>query len=324
MRNQLKELLKTLEEEWYEGKLTRHDHFDAIGVIDDALDQVPAEIDVEDRRQFMASCFGHFMKMHRSMKFSDGVIHRLLLREVHHTRASDGMYFMLGNQEEGFLKVEFYMIAGLRFREISDTSWYDSVDIGIHERYFVGKDEISFEELRDVLSLSQFQQAYDSVKLCLMYMMNWILMGFDERVKIPVWQFRLVKDLDAFDVFPWGAYVYSHSIFSFKHVLDGRREWLEKHQQAKGTDLYMLEAYNIYGLSYALMLVGDTGGRDGYDLGCLDILLEITHKEMLEGSASARDRDWRHSHVEGTNPDSVGQMLGTGPETHGTGTGVTG
>ncbi|KAK2661930.1 hypothetical protein Ddye_000504 [Dipteronia dyeriana] len=129
MTNRLKELLKTPEEEWYEGKLTHHDHFDAIGAIDDTLNHVLAKIVVEDRRRFMASCFEHFMTMHRRMKFSSGVIHRLPLREVHHTGPSDEMHFLLGNQEVRFSKVEFCLIIGLRFREVPDMSRYDRVDI---------------------------------------------------------------------------------------------------------------------------------------------------------------------------------------------------
>ncbi|KAK2658081.1 hypothetical protein Ddye_011133 [Dipteronia dyeriana] len=120
----------------------------------------------------MASCFGHFMMIHKRMKFTGGVIHRLLLQEVYHTGSSVKMYFMLGNQKVRFSKVELCLITGLRFKDVPDTSQYAIVDNGIHERYFAGRDEISFGELKDVLSLVQFQQAYDSVKLCLLYMLN--------------------------------------------------------------------------------------------------------------------------------------------------------
>ncbi|KAK2658804.1 hypothetical protein Ddye_005337 [Dipteronia dyeriana] len=153
---------------------------------------------------------------------------------------------MLGSHEVRFSKVEFYLITGLRFGVVPDTSSYVSVDNGLHHRYFGGKDEISSFELRDVLRRGEFQQAYDSVKSYLIYMLNWILMGLDERVKIPIWQLRLVDDLDGFDAFPWGAHVYSHSIISFKHTLDGRRERVQRRQQAKGRDKHMVEAYNIY------------------------------------------------------------------------------
>ncbi|KAK2655692.1 hypothetical protein Ddye_008744 [Dipteronia dyeriana] len=155
------------------------------------------------------------------VKFSGGIIHRLLLHEVHHNVPSEEMWFMLGSHEVRFLKVELCIITGLRFGVVPDTSSYVSVDHGLHHRYFGGKDEISSFELRDVLRRGEFQQAYDSVKLCLIYLLNLILMWLDERVKIPVLQLRLVDDLDGFDVFPWGTHVYIHSIISFKHALDG-------------------------------------------------------------------------------------------------------
>ncbi|KAK2655168.1 hypothetical protein Ddye_008220 [Dipteronia dyeriana] len=205
MTNWLAELLKTLEKEWYEDKVTQHDKFGTLGRIEDALNQVPEEFAVEDRRRcFYGSC-------------------NIMGPE-------DGMQFMLGTHEVRFSKVEFCIITGLLFEVVPNMTRYHTMDNGIHQWYFAGMEEISFAELTVVLSCGEFQQAYDNVKLCLIYMLNWILMGLDERVKIPVWQLRLVEDLDAFDVFPWGAQVYSHSVYSFKHALDGRRERFERRQ----------------------------------------------------------------------------------------------
>ncbi|KAK3212689.1 hypothetical protein Dsin_017395 [Dipteronia sinensis] len=79
-------------------------------------------------------------------------------------------------------------------------------------------------------------------------------MGLDERKKVPLWQIRLVEDLDAFDAFPWGAHVYRQSIFGFKHALDVRRVQYERRQQEKGTDVHTVETYNIYGLAHALLI----------------------------------------------------------------------
>ncbi|KAK2651546.1 hypothetical protein Ddye_011402 [Dipteronia dyeriana] len=157
MTNRLRESLKTPEEEWYEGKVTHQDHFDALGHIENALNRVPAELAIEDCRRFMASCFGHSMTMHRQVKFSGGVIHQLLLREVHHNRSSDEIWFMLGTREVRFLKVEFCMITGLWFGALPDSSRYVSMGNGLHHWYFGGKDEISSVELRDVLRHSEFQ-----------------------------------------------------------------------------------------------------------------------------------------------------------------------
>ncbi|KAK2639065.1 hypothetical protein Ddye_026860 [Dipteronia dyeriana] len=203
---QVEELLKTPEGYWFKRKLTRHDHFEALACIDDALNRVPEEFAVEDRHHIMAFSFRHFMSMHRELKFSGGVIHQLLLWESDHDGPIDEMRFLLGNHVVRFLKVEFNLITGLHFGVVADTSMYVIVENGIHQRYFPGHDEVLLDDLKVVLTRGEFQQVYDAVKLGLIYMLNWILMGVDERLKIPVWQFRLVDDLNAFNAFLWVIY----------------------------------------------------------------------------------------------------------------------
>ena len=75
-------------------------------------------------------------------------------------------------------------------------------------------------------------------------------MGVDERFKVPAWQFQLVEDLDTFDAFPWGAYVYTRSIFGYKHVLDSPRKAALQARQG----VHTVESYNIYGLAHALLV----------------------------------------------------------------------
>ncbi|KAK2658535.1 hypothetical protein Ddye_005068 [Dipteronia dyeriana] len=216
MRNMLRDLIKTPEGDWYEGKLTRHAHFDTLGHIDDALNQVSAKFTNKDRCLFMASCFGHFLTMNWEIKFLGHVVVRFLLWERHHKGPIDEIQFMLRNQSVRFSKVEFCLIIGLLFGVVLDMSVYTEVENGIQQRYFPGADEVSFEEMRVVLTLREFQMGYDAVNLRLIYMLNLILMGVDERFKIPVWKFQVVENLDAF---LWGAHVYKHSIYLFKYLL---------------------------------------------------------------------------------------------------------
>ncbi|KAK2665752.1 hypothetical protein Ddye_004326 [Dipteronia dyeriana] len=178
MRSGLKDFLKTPKRDWFKGKLTRYDHFEALARIDDALNRVLEDFAVEDWCWFMASCFGHFMSMHREMKFSGGVIHQLLLRELDHDRPTDEMWFLLRNHVVMFSKVEFCIITGLRFRVVPYIGLYAAVENDIHQRYFPRANEVSLKELRVVLTLREFQEVYDVVKLCLIYMLNWILMGW--------------------------------------------------------------------------------------------------------------------------------------------------
>ncbi|KAI9185125.1 hypothetical protein LWI28_004402 [Acer negundo] len=161
-----------------------------------------------------------------NMKFSAGIVHRLLNRELHHDGPEDVMRFLLGKHSVRFSKVEFCLIIGLKLGQFPDMSTYDVVQNGIHQRYFEGRDEVEFREPRAVVRTGGFAGQYDVVKLCLLYMLNLILMGLDEREKVPLWQFRLIENLDAFDVFPWGAHMYRRSISGFKHAMDGRWERL--------------------------------------------------------------------------------------------------
>ncbi|KAK2659593.1 hypothetical protein Ddye_006126 [Dipteronia dyeriana] len=91
---------------------------------------------------------------------------------------------MLRNQSVRFLKVEFCLITGLRFGVVPDTTKYAAVENDIHQRYFPRADNVPLEEIRGVITVTEFGEAYDTVKLCLIYMLNWILIGVDERFKI--------------------------------------------------------------------------------------------------------------------------------------------
>ncbi|KAI9156447.1 hypothetical protein LWI28_006682 [Acer negundo] len=200
------------------------------------------------------------------MQFSAGIVHRLLIRELHHDGPEYEMRFLLGRHSVRFSKVKFCLITGLKFGELPDTLTYDMVENDIHQQYFEGRDKVEYVELKAVLRIGVFSEQYDVVKLYLLYMLNWMLMGLDEREKVPVWQFRLVEDLDAFDAFPWGAHVYRRSIYGFKHALDGRRRRFEQRQRRKGrrrfeqrqrrkgVDVHTTETYNIYGLTHALLI----------------------------------------------------------------------
>ncbi|KAK2634073.1 hypothetical protein Ddye_028865 [Dipteronia dyeriana] len=163
MWSRLKDFFKTLEEDRLEGKLSRHDHFEALSRIDDAL-----------------------IRMHQEMKFSGGVIYRLLLRELDHNGPTYEMHFLLGNHVVKFSNVKFSLITKVRFGVVPDTRLYTAVEKDIHQRYFPEANEVLLEELRVVLTLGEFQEVYDGVKFCLMYMLDRILMGMDERFKIPV------------------------------------------------------------------------------------------------------------------------------------------
>ncbi|KAK0584354.1 hypothetical protein LWI29_011836 [Acer saccharum] len=248
----LKLSLKTPEASWYEGTITRHNHIEILDVIDDAL-SLADDAGVQKQR-FMESCFGHFLRMHRQMQFSGAIVHHLLLRELHHDGPNDEMRFMLGNTSVRFSRVEFCLITGLKFGVVPDTTGYLAVENGIHQRYFGGRDVVKIEELRAKVRLGQWTEQFDVVKLCMLSMLHVFLTGVDERGDVPIWQLRFVENLDAFDVYPWGSYVYSYSIYGFMNALYDRKMRFEHRQQVKGKEKHPKEKYNIYGFAYSLLI----------------------------------------------------------------------
>ncbi|KAK3229373.1 hypothetical protein Dsin_001254 [Dipteronia sinensis] len=208
----LKRLLKTPESDWYKGTITRHNHIEIL-------------------------------------KFSGTIVHSLLLREIHHDGSPDEMRFLLGNVSVRFSKIEFCLITGLKFGVVPDTTEYLEVENGIHQRCFGGRNEIKFEEVKERVQQGEWTEEFDVVKLCLLLLLHVFLIGADERGSVPIWQVRLVDNLDAFDKFPWGCLVYSYSIYGFKTALSGRRG------RSKGKDKYSKEKYNMWGFSYALLIL---------------------------------------------------------------------
>ncbi|KAK3198923.1 hypothetical protein Dsin_022338 [Dipteronia sinensis] len=95
----------------------------------------------------------------------------------------------------------------------------------------------TFAKLEARIEQGQWQVQSDAVKLCLLYMLNCVLIGAEERNYVPIWQLHLIDDLDAFNAFPWGSHVYKHSIFGFKKVILSRPM-----------------RYNLYGLAYAILV----------------------------------------------------------------------
>ncbi|KAK3222672.1 hypothetical protein Dsin_009697 [Dipteronia sinensis] len=173
----------------------------------------------------------------KECSFPGGVVHRLLLRELHHNGPTDEMRFMLGKHNVFFSKVEFCLITGLKFGAIPDTTLYEDVENGIHQRYFGGRELVSFTELQARIEQGQCQEQFDAVKLCLLLMVNCVSTGLDERDFVPIWQMLLVDNLDVFNVFPWGSHVYKYFTFGFKKALHSRNE-----------------RYNIYGFAYELLV----------------------------------------------------------------------
>ena len=107
----------------------------------------------------------------------------------------------------------FILISGLRFGGIDN----ESIEAQPSEtnslrallfppQRFVSRHNIKLQFTRNDLVPE------DVLKLIYIIVINILLLGNDERAYVEDFMWTLVKDLHAFEVFPWGTYIYSQSL----------------------------------------------------------------------------------------------------------------
>ena len=80
---------------------------------------------------FKTSWFGHFLSM-GELKFSAQIVHNMLLRQCH-TQKEDEMWILANSKGLRFGGLEFALITGLRFGQISK---FDIISLRIRDKCF--------------------------------------------------------------------------------------------------------------------------------------------------------------------------------------------
>ena len=161
--------------------------------------------------------------------------------------------FKFGNHLLEFGQKEFYLITGFRFRQVvvseknpiafRDRVFPEKRAKGINSVYAndcleILKDENRFEAVSDD----------DAVRLCLLVIAILVFMGNEDRNCIPKHLLSLVEDIDAWNVFPWGEYMWDKFYQRTVNVVHRHR----KDHLAKLKENPKFNAtYNLYGFSWA-------------------------------------------------------------------------
>ena len=88
----------------------------------------------------------------------------------------------------------------------------------------------------------------DAVRLCLVVVAMLVFMGNEARNCIPNHILTLVEDLDAWNVFPWGEYMWQQFYRRTVNVVDKHKDYHLAKLQEKPK---FSALYNIYGFAYA-------------------------------------------------------------------------
>ncbi|KAK2662226.1 hypothetical protein Ddye_000800 [Dipteronia dyeriana] len=176
---------------------------------------------------FMASCFKQFGQFPTNWLFSAQIVHNLLLRKIQIDDASEnGLWFSVGGKKARFGQREFCLVTGLRFGKISEiiNTPYVATKNGIHKRYWPDEEveDLKLPTVYDRFVADNFLEADDSLKMALFLIANNILFGQPFDKKVNPWIFNLVDDLEAFNGFKWGHYVFKMTLHYLRHGFRSR------------------------------------------------------------------------------------------------------
>ncbi|KAK0583517.1 hypothetical protein LWI29_037739 [Acer saccharum] len=178
-------------------------------------------------KEFMSSCFKQFTNFPQNSLFSATVVHGVLLREIRIESATENEFFIsFGGKKARFGCREFCLVTGLRFSELSEiinTPYVANAD-GIHKRYWLGQEgeDLKLSTVYERFLKRKFKHPDDSLKMGLFLIANNVLFDQPLDKKVTNWLFNFVDDLDAFNSFAWGHYVFKMTIHYLRHGFRSR------------------------------------------------------------------------------------------------------
>ncbi|KAK2663250.1 hypothetical protein Ddye_001824 [Dipteronia dyeriana] len=219
--HKLLESLKIKECDRFPSRVSGYCNWDSIRLIKLCLS--PKQLDM-----FKETCFGHFLDV-SDMVLSGQFCHHILLRECHvknEEENSSCLWYHVGNGMIRFSPMEFCLVTGLAFGEYSESTsnLFNRKNSRLRRSYFQ-ESKVSVKMVIDWfrnLIPNNNNSDEDMVKLALILILEMTLVGKDDRNAILYWALELVDDLDAFNKFLWGSFIYARTFNSLSSCLVGR------------------------------------------------------------------------------------------------------
>ncbi|KAK0590188.1 hypothetical protein LWI29_023734 [Acer saccharum] len=258
--NKLLESLKIKECDRFPSRVSGHCNWESIKLIKSHL--TPTQLEL-----FKATCFGHFLDVN-DMVLSGQFCHHILLRECHVKNSNDNafsLWYHVGNGLIRFSPVEFYLVSGLAFAEYSESTseLFKRKNSRLRRTYFQGstvKVKMIVDWFRNLGPNNKICDD-DVVKLALILLLEMTLVGKDDRTSILYWALELVDDLEAFNKFPWGSFIYARTFHSLSTCLHGRHDKFKNkftddklEENVDGPVRRKGEKYNVYGFLTAFQV----------------------------------------------------------------------
>ncbi|EOY02753.1 Uncharacterized protein TCM_017149 [Theobroma cacao] len=157
------------------------------------------------------TCFGMLLGFNPQGYFCAGLLYSIMIHRITERQSMDHeLWFAIGKSNVRLSKQEFCLITRLKFGPMPDVFRrpYEVATEGIHDRYWNRQESAKLQALLDTFRGGNFQRPGDATKMALVLITNNILFGQDYRRRVTPWLLSLMEDIDAWNVFPWGHYVW--------------------------------------------------------------------------------------------------------------------
>ena len=136
------------------------------------------------------------------------------------------MWFEIGGTPYRYGRQKFILISGLRFGVIDRESLEakpiepESLRAQLFPQHKKG---VTGDDIEFLISTRDDLVSEDALKLIYIVVVNMFLLGQDEREHVDDFLWSIAEDLHAFEVFPWGTYVYSKSQYYIRLATKERK-----------------------------------------------------------------------------------------------------
>ncbi|KAJ9548396.1 hypothetical protein OSB04_020939 [Centaurea solstitialis] len=212
-----------------------------------------AKLSESDRRLalFKGTCFGPWLDI--QSKYGDPLLIHLMLQTQFFPEGAlaDEMWFRIGGHELRFGREEFCLITGFRFGPTN--SLPEMRGNPFRERVFPhlpahkpvkGSDLLSVFDSRAFAQISDL----DAVRICLLLLLEVGFIGNQPSSVVSDFRLCLVEDLDSWDRYPWGSYLWALTYKQLKNALPSRQHHvsLKPDKMAKYTLTGFVYAFKIW------------------------------------------------------------------------------
>ncbi|KAK1436778.1 hypothetical protein QVD17_02560 [Tagetes erecta] len=155
---------------------------------------------------FRATCFGPWLDV-QSTSNDQSLVHLMLQTQYIPDGLQNTLYFRVGGQKLRFGPQEFCLITGLR---LGSYHWgWGRGNMTFKDRVFGVQARLKVLDLKNIFDRSLDQLSdLDAVRICLLMLLEVGFMGHESGYLVDSALLQLVEDLDSWNTFPWGSYLW--------------------------------------------------------------------------------------------------------------------